>query len=69
MQLFMCQLLSQLANGQHKSHTKIDSESKKKAVDHTTFVEQLTKSVGLIVCTSFMLDLPYMAHISSISLA
>ena len=48
---------------------KIDSESKKKAVDRMTFAGRPTKLAGLIVCASFILDLPYLAHISSRSLA
>ena len=59
----------QPADGRCKSRTKIDSESKKKAVNHTIFAGRPTKLAGLIVCASFMLDLPYLAHISSISLA
>ena len=41
----------------------------KNVVDHTTFAGQPTKSAGLIVCASFILDLPYLAHISPLCLS
>ena len=39
----------QLASGQHKSHTKIESEFENNAISHTTFVERLTMLAGPII--------------------
>ena len=48
-----------------KSCTKNAFFFEKNVVDRTIFAGQLTKLAGLIVCTPFILDLPYLAHISS----
>ena len=53
----MSWLPSQPANGQHKSHMKIDFFSKKNAVGHMTFARQLTILARQIVCALFMLEL------------
>ena len=53
----------------HESHTKIVFFFENNAVDCTTFAGWPTESVGLIVCASFILDLPYLAHISLLWLA
>ena len=60
----MCQVPGQLANGQHESHTKIAFFCENNAVNRRTFAGRLTELDGLIVCASFILDLPYLAHIS-----
>ena len=61
--------MSQLAGGQHKSHTKIAFFFKKNVVNHLTFAGQPTGSARPIVHASFILDLPYLAHISLLGLA
>ena len=57
----MCWLPGQLAGGQHKSGTKINFFFKKNVVSHTTFAGRPTKMARLIVCTSFILEPPYLA--------
>ena len=47
----------QLADGQHKSHTKRYSEFEKKVVGCMTFVGWLTMSYGDFVYASFILEL------------
>ena len=39
----------QLAGGQHKSRTKIDSEFENNAISYTTFAGRLTMSAGPII--------------------
>ena len=66
----MCVLtMSQPASGRCKSHTKITFFFKKNLVNRPTFAGQPTKSAGPIGCASFILELPYLAHISSLWLA
>ena len=57
------------ASGRHKSHTKIDFFFKKNAVSHTTFAGRLTKSAGLIVHASFILEPPCLAIKTSLYLS
>ena len=45
------------ADGQHKCHMKRGLEFEKNAVSHTTFVGQLTMSVGDIMCSIFIIEL------------
>ena len=61
--------LSRPASGRHESRTKIVFFFENNAVDRTTFAGRPTELVGLTVCASFILDLPYLAHISLLWLA
>ena len=61
MRLSICWLPGQPASSWHESHTKIDFFFKKNVVGHMTFAGRLTKLARLIVCTSFILEPPYLA--------
>ena len=61
--------MSRPASGRHKSHTKIAFFFQKNVVDHTTFAGCPTELARPIVHASFILDLPHLAHISSLCLA
>ena len=55
--------------GRHKSHTKFAFFFEKNVVGHTIFAGRPAKSARHIVYTSFILGLPYLAHISSLCLS
>ena len=55
--------------GQHKSRTKIAFFFKKNVVGHMIFAGRPTKMAGHTMRASFILDLPYLAHITSLCLS
>ena len=63
---YICQPASWPAGSRHESRTKIVFFFENNAVDRTTFTGRPTESVGPIVCALLILDLPYLAHISSL---
>ena len=56
-------------DGQCESRTKNAFFFEKNVVDRTTFAGRPTELARPIVHASFILDLPYLAHISSLGLA